>query len=186
MIVLDKTRQKKVHTRTISVDIYEGPSPDTLVVEGRLQDRRHLDTHYPEGHVEPPYTVHHMVIRMALCLPEKTITEIEVEMPAIPNADCSDAQNSLEPIIGLRIAAGFMAAVRKKIPRKAGCTHLLELLSNMAPAAFQGAWSKRVSRPIDPDTFRRMSGGLKNTCYAWREGGELVRTRIGDAVEDSV
>ncbi|MDL2268468.1 DUF2889 domain-containing protein [Desulfosarcina sp. OttesenSCG-928-A07] len=179
MITLDKTRQRKIHTRTLAVDIFEGASPDTLVIEGALQDRRHMDTHFPDGKVNPPYVVHHMVIRMAIHLPENTITDIEVDMPTIPNADCIDTKNSLEPIIGLRVAAGFMSAVRKRIPRKDGCTHLLELLTAMAPAVFQGAWSARVSRPIDSETFRRMSGGLKNTCYAWREEGELVRTRIG-------
>lgn len=187
-----ENKMRKIHTRTIEVVIYGGPSDDTLVIEGALQDRRHLDSHYPgsascpKGEIHPPCTIHHMIIRMTIHLPENTITDIEVEMPTSPNAECIDAKRSLEPVIGLRIAAGFMAAVRKRIPRKVGCTHLLELISNMAPAAFQGAWSEKISRPIDPETYRQMSSGLKNTCYAWREGSELVRTRIDTTPEKSV
>ena len=173
MIKLDKTKQQKIHNRKIDTVIYEGAS-DTIVVEGSLQDRRFCDSHMPSGEVRPPYTVHHMIIRMELHLPELTILDIEVDFPTVPHEACIETQESLAPIKGMRIAAGFTSKVRKLIDRTKGCTHLLTLLTAMAPAAFQGAWSTRIRQPLNPEIYAGMMGKLKNTCWAWRDGGPLV------------
>ncbi|BBO89638.1 DUF2889 domain-containing protein [Desulfosarcina ovata] len=183
MIVFDKSRQKVVHNRSIDTVIYEGASGDTIIVEGALQDRRFLDSHHPSGEIRPPYTVHHMIVRLELTVPEMVIKDVEVEMPEFPHPDCIDTLHTLTPLKGMCIAGGFMARIRKLVPRKGGCTHLHELLTAMAPAAFQGAWSYRISNPIDYDTFKMMSRGLKNNCYAWREGGDRAREWIDDEVE---
>ena len=177
MIVLDKAKQQTIHRRQIDTTIYEGAS-DTIVVEGSLEDRRFLDSHLPDGEVRPPFTVHHMIIRMELALPELQILDIDVEMPSARHEACHEARACLEPVIGMRIAAGFTARVRKVVDRKKGCTHLQTLLAAMAPAAFQGAWSARVSRPVDPEILAGMSQRLVNTCWTWREDGPLARTRL--------
>ncbi|MFO7716922.1 DUF2889 domain-containing protein [Desulfosarcina sp.] len=173
MIALDRTRQLKIHNRRIDTVIYAGAS-DTIIVEGSLQDNRLLDSIHPGGEVRPPYTVHHMVIRMEVQVPELLITDIEVEMPSVPNAACSETRDCLAPVKGMRIAAGFTSRVRKLVGREKGCTHLLALLAAMAPAAFQGAWSARIRNPVDPETYAAMRGQLINTCWAWREYGPLV------------
>lgn len=174
MISLDKTRQKKFHLRSIETAVYEG-GPDTLIVEGALRDDRFHDSHLATGEIRPPYTVHHMIIRMELRVPDLVIEEIEVEMPTVPHETCLEVRRSLAPLQGVRIAAGFTSRVRKLVAKETGCNHLMELLTAMAPAAFQGAWSARVSRPVDPETYAGMMGKLKNTCWAWRENGPLVQ-----------
>ena len=177
MITLDKTRQRKVHCRQIDTVIYEGDA-DSIVVEGMLKDERFLDTYHPTDERRPPFIVHNMIIRMELQLPELVIRDIEVEMPAAPHAACHEVKQCLAPIKGMRIAAGFTARVRKLVDRKAGCTHLQALLAAMAPAAFQGAWSARVSQPIDPVSYRGMAKNLKDSCWVWRDDGPLVRKLI--------
>ena len=119
-----------------------------------------------------------MIIRLVLQLPERVIRDIEVEMPVAPHGACHEAKQCLAPLIGMRIAPGFTARVRKSVGRKAGCNHLQALLAAMAPAAFQGAWSFRVSRPIDPESYRGMAQNLRDSCWAWREGGPLVKKLI--------
>lgn len=173
MISLDKTKQQKIHSRKIDTSIYEGAS-DTIIVEGSLQDGRYFDSYMLSGEVRPPFTVHHMIIRMELQVPELVITDIEVEMPAAPNAACLEIRQCLAPVKGMRIAAGFTARVRKLVDRKTGCTHLQALMAAMAPAIFQGAWSARIREPLDPEIYVGMMGKLKNTCWAWREDGPLV------------
>ncbi|MGA6926658.1 MAG: DUF2889 domain-containing protein [Desulfosarcina sp.] len=173
MITLDKTKQQKIHNRKIDTAIYEGAS-DTIIVEGSLQDQRFCDSYLFSGEVRPPYTVHHMIIRMELQLPELTILEIEVKMPTVPHNVCLETQACLAPLKGLRIAAGFTSKVRKLIYRKKACTHLQTLVTAMAPAAFQGAWSARIRKPLDPDVYVDMMIKLKNTCWTWREDGQLV------------
>lgn len=170
MISLDKTRQKKIHTRSIHTAVYEG-GPDTIIVEGSLKDERHLDSYLPTGEMRPPYTVHHMIIRMELQIPELVIVDVAVEMPTAPHAVCQEVRECLTPIKGMRIAAGFTSRVRKLVGRETGCTHLQELLAAMAPAVFQGAWSARIRKPIDPEVYAGMLEKLKNSCWAWRDDG---------------
>ena len=173
MINLDKKKQQKIHNRKIDTAIYEGES-DTIIVEGSLEDKRFCDSHMFTGEVRPPYTVHHMVIRMELRLPHLTIVDIEVEMPAVPHEFCRDVLECLKPLKGTRIASGFTSRVRKLVDRKNACTHLLTLVTAMAPAAFQGAWSARIRKPVDRKIYAGMMGKLKNTCWAWRDEGPLV------------
>ena len=173
MINLDKTKQQKIHNRKIDTIIYKGAS-DTIIVEGSLQDQRFCDSYMLSGEVRPPYTVHHMIIRMELQLPELTILEVEVEMPTIPHEACLETQACLAPLKGMRIAAGFTSKIRRLVDRKEACTHVQTLLTAMAPAAFQGAWSARIRKPLEPEIYVSMMGKLKNTCWAWREDGPLV------------
>ncbi|BBO67978.1 hypothetical protein DSCA_19080 [Desulfosarcina alkanivorans] len=173
MINLDKTKQQKIHNRKIDTVIYEGES-DTIIVEGSLQDKRFCNSYLFSGEIRPPYTVHHMIIRMELQLPDLNILDIEVEMPSVPHEFCRDIRECLEPLKGMRIASGFTSKVKKLVDRKKACTHLLTLVTAMAPAAFQGAWSAKIRKPLDPKIYVGMMGKLENTCWAWREEGPLV------------
>jgi hypothetical protein len=173
MIDLDKTKQQAIHNRKIDTAIYEGGS-NTIIVEGSLEDKRFCDSYMFSGEIRPPYTVHRMIIRMELKLPDLTILDIEVEMPTVPHEACIDVLECLAPLKGMRIAAGFTSKVRRLVDRTRACTHLLTLVAAMAPAAFQGAWSARIREPLDPEIYAKMMDKLTNTCWSWREDGPLV------------
>ena len=52
---------------------------------------------------------------------------------------------------------------------------LLSLLTAMAPAAVQGAWSAVIREPVEQETYLDMAfGRVKNTCWVWREDGPLI------------
>ncbi len=171
----DTSARQKVHTRSIEIGIYEGDS-DSIVVEGVLRDERLLDSYRPTGGVHPPGTLHHMIIRMRVRGPQLVIEDIEVQMPTIPHEACVETLGSLEPVKGMAIVSGFTAKVRKRVGGTRGCNHLLALLTAMAPAAVQGAWSAMARKPIDPRTFRPAAlERVKNTCRVWREDGPLVK-----------
>lgn len=165
---------KKVHTREIYTSIYEGAS-DSIIVEGMLRDERLVESYRHTGDRHSPETVHHMLIRMELRLPQLIIEDIEVEMPTIPHSTCIETRESLAAIKGLPIVSGFTTKARTRLGGTQGCCHLLALLMAMASAAVQGAWSKMSQEPFDPAT---MPGALKrvvNTCRVWREDGPLVQ-----------
>ena len=170
---LDASERQKTHRRRIETVIYE-VAADTIVVEGTLEDRRFCDSHMITGEIRPPYTVHHMIVRLELRLPELAVTDIEVEMPRVPHPACSEIRQCLAPVKGMRISGGFIARVRKLVDRRRGCTHLMALLTAMAPAAFQGAWSTRIKNPLDREIYLEMMRRLNGTCWAWREDGPLV------------
>lgn len=173
MINLDKTKQQKIHNRKIDTVIYQGEA-NSIIVEGSLQDKRFCNSHMFSGEIRPPYTVHHMIIRLELQLPVLKIIGIEVELPSVPHACCRDIRECLDPLKGMCIASGFTSMVRKRIDRKKACTHLLTLVTAMAPAAFQGAWSARIREPVDMKSYVGMMSKLENTCWSWRNTGPLV------------
>jgi len=173
MINIDKTETQKIHTRRIDIATYER-GYDSIVVEGVLTDERLTNSYRSLGETLPPGTVHHMVIRMEVRGPKLVIEDIEVEMPTVPMQECLETLDSLLPLKGLPIVAGFTNRVKDLVGGAKGCAHLVALIAAMAPAAVQGAWAAMTSKPRDPATF--LPGAMeriKDTCRVWRSDGPM-------------
>lgn len=167
-------KKQKIHTRKIDIATYEGLG-DTVVVEGILKDDRLFETYRPSGEKIASGTIHHMIIRLNVKLPQLVVEDIEVEMPTLPEKICMETLECLEPAKGMQIASGFTSNVRTMAGGPKGCNHLVTLLIAMAPAAVQGALSAMERKPYNQglsvqDTLER----FKNTCWAWRENGPLI------------
>ena len=77
-------------------------------------------------------------------------------------------------MVGLRIGRGFLRAAAERIGGVHGCTHLRELLQQMATVAFQTLYpvlSKRAEAGASPEP------GLLNTCYAYSADSPVVQRR---------
>ena len=173
-MTIAKHQGKPLHTRRIQIETY-GYDENAVLVEGRLTDNRFAATYYFTGGSRPPGIVHDMIIRMVVRGPAPTIEAIEVEMPGIPRQECMETQESLAPIVGMKISSGFTERVKAEVGGAKGCTHLVALLLAMAPAALQGAWVAMARQPVDMSVF----GGtalriLENTCRVWRSDGPLM------------
>ena len=167
-------KQQKIHTRTIDIATYKG-SEDSIIVEGILKDDRLLESFLLTGQKQPPGTFHHMIIRIEVKGPQLVIQDIEVEMPKVPNKFCRETIDCLAPLKGLPIVSGFLRKVKAIAGGPKGCNHLLALLTAMAPAAVQGAFSFISLKPLEDSSRNRMgSERLKNTCWVWRENGPLM------------
>ena len=174
MIELDKTRQKKIHTRQIDMATYEYDDR-FIVVEGTLHDERLVDVFRPTGEQVQAGPIHHMVIRMQVGGHQLTIEDIDVEIGTAPNELCQEALDSLRPVIGLPIVSGFTARIKELVGGAKGCAHLVALLSAMAPAAVQGAWNAMSRKPVDPKYLPTAIERIKNTCMLWREDGPFMK-----------
>jgi hypothetical protein len=175
MINIDKTTKQKIHTRHLDIATYEGGS-DSIIVEGVLTDERLTATYRPTGETRPPGRVHHMIIRMIVRGPKLTIEDIDVEMPTVPMQECRETLDSLTPLKGIPIVAGFTNRVKDLVGGTKGCAHLVALIAAMAPAAVQGAWVAMTSKPRDPATI--LPGAverIKDTCRVWRSDGPLMK-----------
>jgi len=175
MIEIDDTHCQKVHTRNIHVATYTYDS-DAIIVEGRLTDNRLMDSYRSGGSVIPPGVVHDMVIRLKITGPRLKIEDVDVEMPTVPNVDCDQTRRSLEPVIGMEIVSGFTLRVKALVGGAKGCAHLVALLTAMASAAVQGAWSAATRKPVDnPDIKHHTLDRIKDTCYVWRSEGPALK-----------
>ena len=167
--------EKKIHNRGIDITTYTADS-QAVIVEGRLTDTRSQPTYYMSGDMRPPGTVHDLVIRMRVAGPDLTIEDIDVAMDTVPRAECREVLDSLAPVKGMQIKAGFTEKVKAEVGGPKGCTHLVALLLAMAPAAVQGAWAAMAREPIDPSRYSdKALEILEDTCWLWRSEGPLMQ-----------
>jgi len=166
---------KNIHTRTIDIAVYPH-AEGKLIVAGTLQDRRTGPSHLMNGETRPPGILHHMLIRMVVAGPDLVIEDIEAELPETPREECQETKESLQPLIGMSISAGFTNRVKAALGGPSGCSHLTALLLAMAPAAVQGYWSHIVREPYDPDDYSEKAMEIVlDTCHVWRSDGPTVK-----------
>jgi hypothetical protein len=171
-----ESKGRKVHTRKIEVSTYEYDG-QRIIVEGVLKDDRYQDTHAVTGETFPRGVIHHMGIRLLINCSSLLIEDIDVDLIAVPREACRETLECLAPIKGLTITRGFTSKVKKIAGGNKGCTHLLELLLAMAPAAVQGFAAHQSQKPHDSrsDHAKFLLKYLINTCHAWREDGPYVK-----------
>ncbi len=175
MGLLEKTTGKKVHSRTLEILTYPA-GEGGIVVTGELVEKRLRSYYGVSGEIRSPHTVHHMIIRMLIEGLTFAITEIEVEMPGVPRDACLETARCLNRLVGMNIAAGFTLKAREAVGGWRGCTHLLALLTAMAPAAVQGFWVHHAARPMANDTSSRlMEQYLIDSCWVWRREGPMAQ-----------
>jgi hypothetical protein len=175
MIKIDENRHAKIHTRQIKVTTYD-TDEDAIIVEGSLKDDRLQTVHRAAGRIVPPGTVHHMIIRMKVTRPRMIIEDIDVAMPTVPHEECPQTRNSLEPVIGMRISAGFTNRVKDLVGGAKGCAHLVALLVSMASASVQGAWAAMSRHPEQPSGYAvKAVNAIVDTCRVWRRDGPKLK-----------
>lgn len=128
--------RKHLHTRSIQFQGYL--REDGLWdIEAELLDSRAYTYHSRERGVEaPPSTVHNMLLRVTVD-DQLTIRAIETSLPTIPFGECAKTADPVQKLVGARLGAGWRQAIDEAMGGVAGCTHLRELLFNVATAVFQ-------------------------------------------------
>ena len=170
-----KSKGEKLHSRKIEVTTYDYDE-QRMIVEGSLKDDRFQESHAITGEKFPSGVIHHMAIRLLVNCSTLLIEDIDVDLMSIPREACRETIGCLAPIKGLTITKGFTAKVKKLAGGKRGCTHLVELILAMAPAAIQGyaTYQSRKQAVFDPDRAKMILQFLVNTCHVWREDGPFV------------
>ncbi len=187
------------HTRAITIHGYR--RADGLYdIEAELADTKtHGFPNLHRGHVAPGEKVHGMFMRMTI---DETmmITACEAATDFHPYATCPQAAPNFSRLAGLRIGRGFLSAVAGRVGGVQGCTHLRELLQQMATTAFQTVHPTRVKReaeaagqPLpqgdgyDARITQHFGGppAVLNTCIAYADNGPLVKSRWPEVYKGS-
>jgi len=171
---------EKVHTRTIEMSTFAVDDAHILC-SGHFRDVRHEPSMGFNGHMFDSGDLHNLQIDVLLSLPGLVIEDIEVTINTVPMDDCNSLAHSLDAVIGLAIGRGFTGAVKNAAGGTKGCTHLVHLLTTMAPAILQGYWAllDAESRRSGALVHGRAASGavfLKDSCHAWREEGAAFQT----------
>jgi Protein of unknown function (DUF2889) len=170
-----QSKGEKFHTRNIEVTTYDYDG-QRIIVEGFLKDDRFLESYAITGETFPGGVIHHMAIRLLVNCSNLLIEDVDVDLISVPRELCRETIDCLVPIKGLAITKGFTLKVKKLAGGTKGCTHLVELLQAMAPAAIQGFAAHQSHKPadFDPVHAKMIFKFLINTCRSWREDGPFV------------
>jgi len=168
-----------LHKRRLSIDGFE--REDGLYdIEGRIIDTKtyayESDWH---GQVEPGTPVHDMQIRLTIDDRLK-IHAAEAVTERSPFPPCHEVAPNYEALVGLTIGPGWTRALRQRVGSTAGCTHITELLNQVATVAFQTMVKKRQ----EESAARKAAGDNKGpasrplmigTCHALAVDGPVVK-----------
>jgi hypothetical protein len=193
--------RERLHTRTIVINGYRR-ADGRYDIEAHLTDVKSFgQTNYDRGYIEAGDPVHDMWLR--LTIDEKMhIHAVEAVSDKTPYVMCPTAAPNFTRLVGMQIRAGFLRDAAHKVGGTVGCTHLRELLQQMATTAFQtinpakarremaaqgAADDKPGSDAFDKRITEKWGGGNKilNTCLAYDERGPLVKRRWPDLYKGS-
>lgn len=161
--------RKTSHIRRVSYQGYE--REDGLWdMEAELHDSKAHDmpTFRHQGVRLAGDPIHHMWLRVTIDR-KLVVHAIEAAMDAHPLQDCPQARPALQGMVGACMARGWRQAIAQHMGGVASCTHLRELLFNMATAAFQTL--PAAFGGGDPDTPPRHLG----QCTGWDFEGNGVK-----------
>jgi hypothetical protein len=168
----DATREE-LHHRAIDLRFFRR-ADGLFDIEGRLVDRKTHPFRRQLSLNDTPagMPLHDIMVRLVI---DNTmlVHDAQAEMAATPFEICRGAEQTLAPLKGLRIGAGWMKQVRERLGGSASCTHIVELLGPMATCAFQGLAPERLAQLNKPGSEKQRQAKV-NSCYAYAAEREVV------------
>jgi hypothetical protein len=174
MPLTDPVAREPLHKRAIEINGYRR-ADGLFDIEATLADTKSYEfTTFERGAIHPGDRLHGMALRMTVN-ESLTIIACEAVMDDTPYRLCPEVAPNFARLAGLRIGRGFLKAAAERVAGPEGCTHLRELLQQVATVAFQ------TIAPLRRDVRSRdMTALLIDSCYAYAGKGDLVRRRWPD------
>ena len=171
--------RKKLHNRAITVEGFE--REDGLFdVEIELIDTKTYDFEIGGRPMPAGAHLHHMRARITANL-DFEIVAAEAETLAGPYGICTGGAKSFGKLVGLTVKPGFLKAVNERLGGIMGCTHIREVMQQMATVLFQTTDPARTRREeAHPHHGPKKPPRLLNTCFAYDSAGEVVKERFSD------
>ena len=185
--------RERIHTRAIEINGYRR-TDGHYDIEAHLTDSKSFgQTNYDRGYIEAGEPIHDMWMRLTID-EQMHIHAVEAVSDRTPYVMCPTAAPNFKQLEGMQIKAGFLREATHKVGGTIGCTHLRELLQQMATTAFQtinpnkarremAAEGNTAEKPgsdaLDKRITEKWGGGNKilNTCLAYDDKGPLVKRR---------
>ena len=183
--------REHLHTRAIEINGYHR-SDGSYDIEAHLTDRKSFaQTNLDRGIIQPGEPVHDMWLRLTVD-GQMHVQPVEAVSDKTPYAVCPAAAPNFARLTGLRIKPGFLREAAQRVGGTVGCTHLRELLQQIATTALQTINPAKVRRDmaaegiadqtpgseaLDTSITEQWGGGNKmlNSCLAYDQNGPLVK-----------
>ena len=185
--------REHLHRRSIEINGYRR-ADGWYDIEARLTDcKSYNQVNFDRGNIAAGEPVHDMWLRLTVD-DHMHIHAVAAVSDSTPYHTCPAAAPNFQRLVGLRIKAGFLREANHLVGGIVGCTHLRELLQQMATTAFQTINPARVKRELEAEGVanehldgdamdkritEKWGSGRKivNTCLAYDEKGPLVQRR---------
>jgi hypothetical protein len=168
------SREKK-HQRKIDCEGYLR-SDGLWDIDVHMVDTRTYDCTYDEFHrdggIRAGEPVHDMWLRFTIDL-DFLIHDVQAASDQTPFSICPRAAGAMREIIGLRIGYGWIKQVRERVGADTSCTHLMDLLGQLAATAYQTLHAALEER--DAKRKDREKPPILDTCIALSSSGDVVR-----------
>ncbi|HYZ33311.1 MAG TPA: DUF2889 domain-containing protein [Crenalkalicoccus sp.] len=159
-----------LHRRDIALRGYQR-ADGLFDIEAELADTKSYA--FENGHrgtIAPGEKLHGMSLRLTVDQ-DLVVVACEASSDFTPYAMCPEAAPNFARLAGLRIGPGFNRAVAERVGGIAGCTHLRELLGQMATVAFQTLYPLRARREREAGAAQGKAAqgkpALLGTCIAY-------------------
>ena len=168
--------RQHLHTRAVT---YRGYLRDDGLwdIEGEMTDAKTYAFEMNErGHMEPGMPVHGMSIRVTVDDKMK-IHAIAASMDFTPYGECGRGEDPMQRMVGVTMGPGWRQAIERELGGIKGCTHLRELLFNLATAAYQAVFPYRErQRELAGEKSGERSEPPYHLgrCIAWDFDGPVV------------
>lgn len=178
--------RQEMHTRAVSLRGYRRDD-GWFDIEAHLIDTKPFALPSQDrGHIPPGEPLHEMWIRLTI---DDTLRIVACEAATdhSPYTVCPQAAPNFARLTGLRIQSGFLKEATLRVGGTAGCTHLRELLQQMATTAFQTVLPARARQELanatgdalDTRISESMGGAERvlNSCLAYAADSPVVKRR---------
>lgn len=167
------------HTRQITCRAYRR-TDGLWEIEASVVDEKAEEVGFrSRPPVHPGEFMHRMTIGFLIDF-DYALRDVRARTLNAPWPACAEAPDVYRRLTGLRIGPGFRRAVLERVGGEQGCTHITDLVTQVANTYMQATWPERVARQsaIDPDPRHwsdRRAVEFVGECHAWRRDGETLR-----------
>jgi hypothetical protein len=178
MPLSEPMEREPLHSREILLRGYRR-ADGLFDIEAQLTDTKSYG--FPSedrGWILPGEPLHGMSMRMTVD-EDLQIVACEAASDHTPYAICPGAAPNMARLAGLTIKPGFLKEAAARVGGTEGCTHLRELLQQMATVVFQTLYPVRARKGRE-EAGSGNTPALLNSCYAYASDKAVVKRRWPD------
>lgn len=177
-VIEDTESMQLVHTRQITCRGYRR-TDGLYQIEATVFDEKGQTVPFrTRPDILPGERIHSFSLTVVIDA-DYTIRDAAAKTLSAPWPVCNDIAADYRKLVGLRIGQGFNRDVREVLGGPLGCTHLTDLLGQVANTYMQTSFPDRVARQRrvsdDPRQWPEQATlGFIDGCVAWRRDGAAV------------